>query len=99
MQQLSLLPAPAFAPRWPAAGLARHALRMLLSGYTLDHPSFEKETGSWRLAAYVRELRALGWPIQATEVLRPIPENTRRHVAAYWLTDDALRAGGGHGYR
>jgi hypothetical protein len=90
--QLNLLPPPPFAPTWPASGLAVRALEMLLKGDTIDHPAFERVTQSWRLAAYVRELRAGGWPIEATETPAPIPENERRHIACYRMRDDALAA-------
>lgn len=76
-------------PTLPGPGLAQVALRMLMTGQSMTTPDFQAVTGSWRLAAYVRELRALGWPVLSREVSRPIPENPNRHIAAYWLSDDA----------
>ncbi len=89
--QLSLIPEPESAPTLPGPGLAQVALRMLMTGQSMTTPDFQAVTGSWRLAAYVRELRALGWPVLSHEVSRPIPENPNRHVATYWLSDDDIQ--------
>lgn len=89
--QLSLLPEPVAAPTLPGPGLVKVAWRMFMSGRSLTTPDFQEETGSWRLAAYVNDLKVLGWPIQSAEVLRPIPENPHRHIALYWLADDVRR--------
>lgn len=96
---MSFLPPPPFNPIVPSGGLVRAVWKMLVSGYTLDHLGFLNDTGSWRLAAYVNELRGLGWPVQSTEVPRPTADNPHRHIAIYWLSDEAMHAaqGGQHG--
>jgi len=74
-------PAP-FSPKWPSpATLADRALDILLSGKRLTHPQFQELTGSWRLAAAIKVLRWLGWPVQTDELHRP----GRRPIADYWL--------------
>ncbi len=84
--QLSLLPDEAERPKLPAGtGLVRTALDMLLSGQPIDQPLFLKQTGSWRLSAYIRELRALGWPIHSLDVPAPTDANLRRFIARYWI--------------
>ena len=83
-RQLSLLPSAAFSPLWPKPStLGAEALTLLLDGQTLTHPKFEALTGSWRLAAYVRDLRDAGWPIYSVEVHQP--QNPDRPMACYSL--------------
>lgn len=79
--------------------MAERALVLLLEGRHIDHPTFEAETGSWRLAAVVFELRALGWPVQATDKPAPTPDCPSRTIAVYHLSPcavaDALAVRGG----
>lgn len=91
--QLKLFDCPPAAPAMPTPGtLAHKALVLLRAGAAVDHPTFEAATGSWRLAAVVFELRALGWPIEATD--RPASTTTKgvtRHIALYRLDVEALQ--------
>jgi hypothetical protein len=83
-EQLSFLPPPPFCPTWPTEHTFEDkALALLMAGRLLDHPEFEGDCGSWRLAAVVFNLRALGWPIDT--IPTPCPTNTRpgRTVALY----------------
>ncbi len=90
MQQLSFLPPAPLSPIRPSSGLALAALNYLLSGQAIDHPRFEAETGSWRLAAVVRELRRLGWPVQSDDVPDSLADGRLRYVARYHLSPEAL---------
>lgn len=84
--QLSFLPPLPFAPTWPRKHtLEDKALALLLDGRLIDHPEFEGDCGSWRLAAVVFNLRALGWPVDT--IAKPAPTETRpgRTVALYRL--------------
>ncbi len=92
-KQLSFLPPAALAPTWPTRGtLADVALRLMLDGQRLTHPEFERRTGSWRLAAMVFELRALGWPVEVDHVPAPTAEAPARTIARYYLPARAFAA-------
>lgn len=70
--------------------LADKALALLRAGAAIDHPTFEAATGSWRLAAVVFELRALGWPIEATDCpASQTNQGAARHIALYRLDMEA----------
>lgn len=78
---------PTLLPTWPTRGtLAHRALALLLDGSALDHPTFEATTGSWRLAAVVFELRALGWPVQSEELPAPTADSASRRIAQYRIS-------------
>lgn len=84
--QLSFLPPPPFNPTWPTKHtLADKALALLLAGRAIDHPEFEGDCGSWRLAAVVFDLRALGWPIETVTTPEPTQARPGRTVALYHL--------------
>lgn len=88
-EQLSLLDPVPFCPAWPTKNtLPAHALDLLLQGNVFDHREFLDGHGSWRLAAVVFQLRALGWPIETIEVASPSPENVARTIARYKLPAD-----------
>jgi hypothetical protein len=88
MVQLSMLPEPEFSPLMPpSATLADKLLRRLLDGESLTHRDFEDVTSSWRLAAYVHDLRELGWPVDTQEIAAPSPECPSRVIARYSLPD------------
>lgn len=90
-EQLTLFAMPAMCPTWPQRGtLADKALALLLDGRSLDHPTFEAEEGSWRLAATVFCLRELGWPIQTDHTSEPTPTCPSRTIAKYYLRDRDL---------
>ena len=71
-EQLTLVDPPPFCPASPKRNtLADRALKRFLDGHVFDHPDFLEGAGSWRLAAVVFQLRALGWPIDTIEVPSP----------------------------
>jgi len=85
-EQLSFIDPLPFCPTWPNRNsLADRALRMFLDGRVFDHPDFIGACGSWRLAAVVFQLRALGWPIITLEVPSPSEEHPGRTIALYKL--------------
>jgi len=100
-RQLSLLPEPNFIAKWPPRNThTAIALSMLLPGEMVSHPDFQSQTSSWRLAAYIHELRKLGWPVQTVEVRHcSIRRPLNRHIRRYYLPQDfleMLRKLGGH---
>ena len=85
-EQLSFLPPAPFCPAWPTKHtLEDRALALLMAGRLLDHPAFEGHCGSWRLAAVVFSLRALGWPIETIPTPSPTDKSPGRTVALYHL--------------
>lgn len=85
-EQLSFLPPAPFCPAWPTKHtLEDKALALLMAGRLLDHPEFEGDCGSWRLAAVVFNLRALGWPIDTIPTPSPTDKRPGRTVALYHL--------------
>ena len=85
-EQLTFIDPPPFCPTWPNRNsLADRALRLFLDGRAFDHPDFIGACGSWRLAAVVFQLRALGWPIATVEVPSPSAEHPGRTIALYKL--------------
>ena len=85
-EQLTFLDPPPFCPSWPKRNtLADRALKLFLDGKVFDHPDFIGACGSWRLAAVVFQLRALGWPVQTIEVPSPSEEHPGRTIALYKL--------------
>jgi len=85
-EQLTLIEPPEFCPTWPNRGsLSYRALNMFLAGQAFDHPDFLEGCGSWRLAAVVFQLRALGWPIDTLQIPAPSEEHTGRTIALYKL--------------
>jgi hypothetical protein len=76
---------PEFCPVWPPAStLAYEALKRLLSGERLTHPEFERHTSSWRLAAWIHDLREMGWPVETVEVVSAHGRSART-IAEYLL--------------
>lgn len=85
-EQLSFIDPPPFCPAWPKRNtLADRALKLFLDGRVFDHPDFLEGCGSWRLAAVVFQLRALGWPIDTIEIPAPSEEHPGRTIALYKL--------------
>ncbi|QCX50693.1 hypothetical protein [Ralstonia pseudosolanacearum] len=85
-EQFDLIPAPEFAPSWPASKtLPAEALTRLLTGERLTQVAFG--TDRWRLAAYVQTLKDLGWPVKSAPVHHP---SRSRPIAQYWLTNEAI---------
>ena len=87
-EQFELLPPPEFNPSWPSTGtLPAETLARMLSGERLTQPGFG--TTRWRLAAYVKELDYLGWPIESEWVKEtPYP----RPIKRYWLDPKTIMA-------
>ncbi len=85
-QQLSFLEPVPFSPAWPCKNtLEAKALEFFLEGRKLNHPVFDAETGSWRLAAVVFTLRNMGWPIETKDAPAPSANAPGRTVAIYHL--------------
>ncbi len=85
-EQLTLIDPPPFCPAWPKRNtLADRALKLFLDGRVFDHPDFLEGAGSWRLAAVVFQLRALGWPIATIDLPSPSEEFPGRTIALYKL--------------
>ncbi len=81
---------PPFAPRRPEPGtLPSEVLARLLTGERLTQVSFGFH--GWRLAAYIKELDYLGWPIRRCSVPRPKSCGSGRPVKEYWLTPDTIQ--------
>lgn len=88
VEQLSFLEQAPLSAQMPKhATLADKLLHRLLAGERLTHRNFEDVTNSWRLAAYVHDLRELGWPIEAVELPAPSRECPSRTIALYYLPD------------
>ena len=93
-EQLSFLPAPEFNPSWPSPStLPGKVLARMLAGERLTQPRFG--LNYWRLAAYIKQLDYLGWPVEATDV--PCPEGcgTGRPIREYWLSSKTRAATAG----
>jgi hypothetical protein len=86
-EQLSLLAdSPEPMPVAPSPGtLAARMLGMLAAGEALTSPEFEDRTGSWRGAAYVFQLAAMGWLIVVERIPAPAPDRPERWIARYRL--------------
>lgn len=88
--QLSLLPEPPFAPKWPSKhSLPGTALVRMLTGERINQVNFGLHR--WRLAAYIKVLRYMGWPVQSGEVAVPGCGASGR-AAEYWLTPEIIVA-------
>lgn len=82
--QGELFEPPPFSPIYPnGSSLEGKALALLLEDLEIEHPDFERVTGSWRLGAYIEKLRIKGWPIMTLDVMRPAPERPDRVIARY----------------
>lgn len=85
-QQLSFLPTPVFSPKWPSnTTIAGRVLNELLHGEWLDHQDLIDGVSSWRLAAYVKSLKYMGWPIESFPKPAPFPNCPGRCIAIYAL--------------
>jgi hypothetical protein len=85
-EQFELLSPPSFHPAWPTHGtLAAEALARLLTGERLTQPAFGMSR--WRLAAYIKDLGYLGWPVKSALIYYP---GRARPIAQYWLTNDTI---------
>ena len=90
-QQLSFLPVPEFSPALPARDTReRQALALMLKGESIEQPEWLKATGSWRLAATIKALDYLGWPVHSLPVHR---DGFKRPIARYSLPWSAIQIG------
>jgi len=90
-EQMSFLPPVHLTAAWPnpktQPGIA---LARLVRGERLTQPSYG--LNCWRLAAYIKELKYLGWPIEAMDVPCPAGVGTGRPIREYWLPQWVLTA-------
>jgi hypothetical protein len=86
--QLSFLPEPPFDATWPNPhSLPGTALARMLAGERINQVTFGLHR--WRLAAYIKVLRYMGWPVQSGEVAVPGCGANGR-AAEYWLTPEII---------
>lgn len=99
IEQGELFEPPPFSPVYPnPSSLEGRALSMLLAALAIEHSDFERETGSWRLGAYIETLRDKGWPIETQNIARPMPERSDRIIARYRMPGWVLqKVGATHG--
>ena len=92
-QQLSFLPEPDFNPELPPKNtLTFCALSLLLQNKEITHLDFQLITSSWRLAAYICELKKLGWPVLADEVTHAVSNDpTARSICRYSLDKKIIK--------
>lgn len=66
---------------------------MLRTGARINQQRYLALTGSWRLAAFVEELKNdYGWDIRASYIAAPSPVSPQRYIAEYRLSDEARAA-------
>lgn len=91
--QLTLFPEPPLAVEMPNEGsLEYKCLMLLLDGRNLNHPFFDNETGSWRLAAVIHKLKKMGWDIAHYDVDAPTENSPGRHIRYYLLPQRVINA-------
>lgn len=90
-EQLSFLPTLKFSPKWPShTTIAGRVLNELLHGEWLDHQDQIDGASSWRLAAYVKDLKNMGWPIEAFPKPAPFPNCPVRSIATYAMPPEVI---------
>lgn len=88
-QQMSFLPDLNFNPKYPNPNTQpAKVLARLLNGERLTQPSYG--LSCWRLAAYIKELDYLGWPIESADVPCPQGFGTGRPIKEYWLSNKCI---------
>ena len=88
--QYSFLPEPEFNPIFPSPqSLAYRALSRMLQGERLTQPRFG--THCWRLAAYIKDLDYMNWPIERADVPCPPGFGTGRPIREYWLSHETIQ--------
>ena len=93
-EQFELFDKPPIAPTLPGRRtLAYQVLLHLLAGEAVTQPLWLDLAGSWRLAASIKVLDYLGWPIKATSIPAPTPETPKRVVAEYRLQRVGIEVG------
>lgn len=90
-EQLSFLPKPLFCPKWPnPATVTGRVLAEFLRGEWLDHSDLIEGASSWRLAAYVNDLKALGWPVETIDKPAPTPSCHHRKISVYGISTETI---------
>lgn len=90
-EQMSFLPPLDFNPTYPnPSTLPSIALARMQKGERLTQPSFGLK--HWRLAAYIKELKYLGWPIESMDVPCPAGFGAGNPIREYWLPQWVLAA-------
>lgn len=85
-EQLTLIPEPEFSPIWPShTTIAGRVLNELLQGEWLDHQDLIAGCSSWRLSAYVKTLKYMGWPVESFPKPAPSEQCPGRSIAVYAL--------------
>ena len=79
------------SPAAPAVGpnpgtIARALLTRLVAGERIAQTDFDL---SWRLSAYVRDLKNLGWPVLSEPIAYP---RANRPISRYYLTASSIAA-------
>lgn len=93
-EQWELFDKPPIAPTLPGRRtLAYQVLLHLLAGEAVTQPLWLDLAGSWRLAASIKVLDYLGWPIKATSIPAPTPETPKRVIAQYRMAREGIEAG------
>jgi len=88
--QYSFLPEPEFNPIFPSPqSLAYTALSRMLQGERLTQPRFG--LNCWRLAAYIKDLDYLNWPIEKADVPCPAGFGSGRPIREYWLSNETIQ--------
>ena len=89
-KQYSFLPEPEFNPLFPSPqSLAHKALSRMLQGERLTQPRFG--LNCWRLAAYIKDLDYLNWPIEKADVSYPSGFGSGRPIREYWLSNETIQ--------
>jgi hypothetical protein len=87
-EQLSFIPAPAWAPTMPDYGTNAYLALVDLTQTPLTQPDWLAMGRGWRLAAAFKHLGYLGWPLDS-EWVRP---NGRAHpIKRYRLKPEGMR--------
>ena len=89
-KQYSFLPEPELNLIFPTAQtLPGRALARMLKGERLTQPKFG--LNCWRLAAYIKELEYLNWPIEKVDVPCPTGFGSGRPIREYWLSSATIQ--------
>ena len=89
-KQYSFFPDPEFNPIFPSTqSLAYQALSRMLKGERLTQPRFDLHC--WRLAAYIKDLDYLNWPIEKADVPCPPGFGSGRPIREYWLSNETIQ--------
>jgi len=82
-------------PRFPnCCGLSGRTLLRLLQNQKITHRDFQNISASYRLSAWIYELRRLGWPISDRweKGLTSDPAGRMARFKRYWLDNEFLES-------